>query len=188
MIEINRVVHRGEDTAKLWRMSPDASSNEAVCPGCGLAMPARPGLTMRSYYNTSPECWDLYSEVLGVEYGNAVVFGQVHQLTVDAYAVQHAGGPHPDKSVDVHLIGLHLVLERGLAAPTVPPILQRVVATNHFPHFELPATRASMTVFDVAMASDPTQHVELSRKWATEVWRTWSHVHEKVRRLADAVV
>ena len=52
------------------------------------------------------------------------VFGQVHQLTVDAYAVQHAGGAHPDKSVGVHLCGLHLVLVQENAPPSVPPLLQ----------------------------------------------------------------
>ena len=86
---------------------------DTICPGCGLTMPARTSATKRGYYNTSDECWDLYTEVLGSEYSNAVLFGQVHQLTVDAYATQHAGGPHPDKSVAVHLLGLYLAFERG---------------------------------------------------------------------------
>src|SRR5690242_9965062 len=79
---------------------------ETICPGCGLRMPARKTTTTSlGYYNVSDECWDLYTEVLGTEYSNAFLFGQVHQLTVDSYAVQHAGGPHPDKSVGVHLSG-----------------------------------------------------------------------------------
>ncbi len=52
------------------------------------------------------ECWQLYTEVLGDQFSNIVLFGQVHQLTVDAYAVQHSGGGHPDKSTAVHLSGL----------------------------------------------------------------------------------
>ena len=88
---------------------------ETICRGCGLKMPARTtSSTSRGYYNTSDECWDLYTEVLGTEYSNAVLFGQVHQLTVDAYAVQHAGGPHPDKSFAIHLYGLYLALEKGI--------------------------------------------------------------------------
>jgi Family of unknown function (DUF5946) len=74
---------------------------DSVSSGCGLSMPARHTTAARSHYNVSAECWDLYTEVLGTEYSNASLFGQIHQLTVDTYAVQHAGGPHPDKSVDV---------------------------------------------------------------------------------------
>ena len=59
-------------------------------------------MTNDSYYNASPECWAVYTEGLGAEYSHAVIFGQVHQWTVDTYAVQHAGGSHPDKSIDIH--------------------------------------------------------------------------------------
>ena len=99
-----------------------------ACPGCGLEMPLRETAVNSSYYNTSPECWTVYTEVLASEYSNALIFGRAHQLTVDTYAVQHAGGPHPDKSVDIHLCGLYLVLERGMSPPTVPPILQRIAS------------------------------------------------------------
>ncbi|HEX6719223.1 MAG TPA: DUF5946 family protein, partial [Pyrinomonadaceae bacterium] len=84
----------------------DYVMQETICPGCGLKMPAGKNTTFRSYYRTNAECWDLYTEVLGTEYSTAILFGQVHQLTVDTYAVQHAGEPHPDKSIDVHLFGL----------------------------------------------------------------------------------
>ena len=60
-----------------------------ICPGCGLEMP----LAYRVYecnFNSSPECWSVFEEVLAAEFQNAVLFGQVHQLTVDTYAVQHA--------------------------------------------------------------------------------------------------
>ena len=62
-----------------------------TCPGCGVEMP----LSEWSYdrkFNASAECWSLFEEVLAAEFQNAVLFGQVHQLTVDTYAVQHAGG------------------------------------------------------------------------------------------------
>ena len=78
---------------------------ESTCPGCGLRMPVSEGAAYDGYYNTSPECWSVYTEVLGAEYSNPVLFGQVHQLTVDTYAVQHPGGLHPDKSIAIHLAG-----------------------------------------------------------------------------------
>lgn len=81
-------------------------------------MPPQPGATRHSYYNCSPECWAVYSETLGTEYSHPIIFGQVHQLTVDTFAVQHAGGEHPDKSIGIHLAGLHLTLERGVKPPS----------------------------------------------------------------------
>ncbi len=99
-------------------------TTETTCPGCGLKMPRRDTASYDGYYNTTPECWEVYTEVLSAEFSNAVLFGQVHQLTVDAYAVQHAGGPHPDKSVGVHLAGLYLVLVRGIRPMNVPRLLQ----------------------------------------------------------------
>ena len=112
---------------------------DSFCPGCGLVMPKRESATSHGYYNASPECWLVYTEVLAAEYSNAVLFGQAHQLTVDTYAVQHAGGPHPDKSVDVHLCGLHLVLQQGWKPVTVPPILQRIAGViEAWPHYDPP--------------------------------------------------
>ena len=114
--------------------------NEVRCPGCGLVMPKREVATYHGYYNASPECWLVYTEVLAAEYSSAVLFGQVHQLTVDTYAVQHAGGAHPDKSVDVHLSGLHLILEQKQRPVAVAPMLQRLASVvDAWPHFAPPS-------------------------------------------------
>ena len=159
---------------------------EIVCPGCGLTMPPRKTNTSGSYYNTSIECWDLYTEVLATEYSNAVLFGQVHQLTVDTYAVQHAGGPHPDKSVAVHLCGLYLGLEKGIRSPYVPPLLQRLVpAIDVWPHYEPPAEKAVLTVFDVAICDSSEDHIRVVREWARSVWDCWSQYHTEVATLVS---
>jgi hypothetical protein len=102
-------------------------------------MPRNSRVPNTGYYNASDECWSLFTEVIGAEFSNAVLFGQVHQLTVDAYAVQHAGGPHPDKSVAVHLSGLYLALERGIPPTSIAPLLQQLATRIHdWPHFEPP--------------------------------------------------
>jgi hypothetical protein len=162
----------------------DMTERDSACPGCGLHMPARAGLTTHGYYNASPECWGVYTEVLGAEYSNAVLFGQVHQRTVDTYAVQHAGGVHPDKSVAVHLAGLYLVIERGVKPTDVPARFQQL-ATNvrEWPHFEPPVVEWPLTVFDVAMASTPVEHAELVRQWSAAVWKEWAFARETIARL-----
>src|ERR1044072_6846105 len=161
--------------------------HDTIGPGCGLRMPARKSTnTSRGYYNVSDECWDLYTEVLGNEYGNAFLFGQVHQLTVDSYAVQHAAPPHPDKSLDVHLFGLYLSLEKGIRSPYVPPLLQRLVAAIEvWPHYEPPADRAAITVFDVAFCDSTEDHIRVVKDWAHVVWASWSKYHAEVARFVS---
>jgi hypothetical protein len=158
-----------------------------TCPGCGVEMP----LSGRSYdrrFHASAECWSLFEEVLAAEFQNAVLFGQVHQLTVDTYAVQHAGGQHSDKSVCVHLVGLHLVLERGFAPVKVPPLLQRLASRASWPHLDPPDERASLTVCDVALSDSPQAHALRVREWAAQVWRLWSQHHDVARELAKDLV
>jgi hypothetical protein len=46
-------------------------------------MPTSETAVYDGYYNTTPECWSVYAEVLGEDFGNAVRFGKVHQLTVE---------------------------------------------------------------------------------------------------------
>lgn len=152
-----------------------------ACPGCGLQMPLRGSAVHHGYYNASPECWSVYTEVLANEYGNPLIFGRAHQLTVDTYAVQHAGGGHPDKSVGIHLCGLHLVLERRVVPTAVPPILQRIASdVERWPHFAPPPIAGGITVADIALAGSPNEHIEKVRGWAEMVWAAWSFHHRAV--------
>jgi len=158
-----------------------------TCPGCALEMP----LSGRRYdrkFHASAECWSVFEEVLAAEFQNAVLFGQVHQLTVDTYAVQHAGGQHPDKSVCIHLVGLYLMLERSVPPVEVPPRLQCLASRVSWPHLDPPEERASFTVCDVALADSPQTHALRVREWAAQVWRAWSRHHDVARDLARDVV
>ena len=157
--------------------------SDSVCPGCGLRMPERRQSSYDGYYHCSTECWDVYAEVLGAEFGDAVLFGQVHQLTVDAYAAQHAGGRHRDKSVAIHLAGLYLMLERGVRPTSVPPLFQELAAkVSVWPHFPPPEVDWSVTVCDVALAGSSEEHADRSREWAATVWRGWSEHHDEIAR------
>lgn len=141
----------------------------------------------RSYdrkFHASAECWSVFEEVLASEFQNAVLFGQVHQLTVDTYAVQHAGGRHPDKSVCIHLVGLHLALERGVTPAAVPRQLQRLACRATWPRLDPPEERASLTVRDVALAGSRHAHATRVRKWAAGVWQAWAPHHQVARELA----
>ena len=157
------------------------------CPGCGLEMPLSPRAYDRKFH-ASAECWSVFEEVLAAEFQDAVLFGQVHQLTVDTYAVQHAGGNHPDKSVCIHLVGLYLVLERSVAPVDVPRRLQRLAVRTSWPHLEPPEERGRLTVCDVALADSPQTKALRVRGWAAEVWKAWSAHHDVARELANDLV
>lgn len=163
------------------------SSSLHPCPGCGLALPPSDTAPYDGYYNTSAECWSVYSEVLAEEYSNAVLYGQVHQLTVDTYAVQHAGGGHPDKSVGIHLAGLYLMLEQDISPPEVPSFHSQLAqAVEAWPHFAPPDDPNDLpTVLEVGLADSMEEHAERSRAWAESIWAAWSAHHDAVSRLVD---
>jgi len=117
-----------------------------------------------------------------------VLFGQAHQLTVDAYAVHHAGGNHPDKSVCVHLTGLFLALEKGVRPAEVARKLQPLVVPRTWPHLPPPEERPGLTVHSVALADSKETHIVRVREWAAEVWRVWRPHHDVARDLARNLV
>jgi len=162
---------------------------DRICPGCGLLMPENKALTYDGYYTVSPECWSVYTEVLEAEYSNMILFGQIHQLTVDTYAVQHAGGIHKAKSVMVHLAGLYLVYEMGIKPSQVSKLHQRMAhKMKIYPEFTPPEETGKITVFDIAMASDQVEHADLVEKWSKQLWNVWSHVHQDIDFLVQKYI
>ena len=158
------------------------------CPGCGLEGPAS-GQVYDRKFNASAACWSVFEGVIAAEFQNRALFGRAHQLTVDTYAVQHAGGRHPDKSVCIHAVGLCLVLDRGVPPNDVPRRLQRLAGrTTDWPHFDVPAERASSTVRDVALAAGAVdEHVRRVREWASQVWTCWKPHHAAIRGVGDGL-
>lgn len=160
----------------------------SACPGCGLLFPASDGPT-HPYIGASPGCWALYGEVLVREYGE-YRYPDIHRLTVDTYAVQHPGTPSPRavQSVGGHLIGLHLVLEKGFSAQQATAALKRAVAqSKQFVWLAPPASPGAFTVADVALAQSLAEHVALVEQWARAVWTAWAMHHATVRHWAEAV-
>jgi len=165
----------------------EPAAGTRACPGCGLELPRIDRIYDRKFH-ASAECWATFEEVIAREFQDAVLFGQAHQLTVDAYAVQHAGGRHPDKSVCVHLTGLCLALEKGVAPAQVPRKLQPLVVPRSWPHLTPPEERASLTVLHVVAADSSKTHAVRAREWAAEVWRVWRPHHDAARELAQILL
>lgn len=155
------------------------------CIGCGAIVSRADGPTHR-YIGASPGCWALYGEVLAREYSDSR-YGQVHQLTVDTYAVQHPGTPSPQsiQSVTLHLVGLYLVFGRGHALDQVAPAIQRLTAhKGDFIWLEPPPSQGSLTVCHVHAAQRPDEHAARVRQWGESVWTAWAIHHGAARRYA----
>lgn len=157
------------------------------CVGCGAPVPDVSGPTHR-YLGASPGCWSAYGEVLEREYADYSRFAAVHRLTVDAYAAQHPGTSSPQAigSVGVHLVRLHLQLERGLphgrANAAMLDISSRL--KDDFVWLDPPSHPGDVTVLDVLAAREPDEHMGRVRGWAASVWEAWASHHETVRRWA----
>jgi uncharacterized protein DUF5946 len=157
------------------------------CIGCGALVPQVDGPTHR-YLESSPGCWHLYGEVLSREYSDPS-FRALQRLTVDSYAVQHPGRPSAQtiQSVCLHLVSLHLVLERGLAVAYATRVMGVLTgAKQRFVWLSPPASLGAVTVADVAGAATPFQHEHRVRAWAEAAWSAWAEHHATVRGWAPA--
>src|SRR5262245_33803894 len=98
------------------------------CPGCGAAVPDLPG-TPHPYLGAVTGCWEIFGEVLAREYVDYGYPRTTNRLTTDTYAVQHPGEPsrRSIQSVNGHLVGLHLVLERGLEGGVATRVMGAVL-------------------------------------------------------------
>ena len=162
------------------------------CIGCGALVPEIDGPTHR-YLGASPGCWAARGEVLEREYGD-YRYARTHQLSVDAYCVQHPGRASPQtiRSVAVHLIGLYLQLERGLPPGGISTARQRVATLAKqgervLMWLEPPASVGELTVLYVRDAKDSEEHAKRTQEWAESAWEAWSAHHETVRRWAGGV-
>ena len=173
-----------------------AMRGSTTCPGCGLQLPAG-GFPWDRRRNASPECWQVYGEVQGFALNHLELARDFHQLTVDAYAAQHAPrqatGEVPPISVAYALVGLHLALDCGVPGPQVRAAHRRMGKPDpSWPRLPTPERTGAMTVFDVAaagaMVDSVAGHAGAVRAWATAVWQAWAVQHARVAELAGRLL
>jgi hypothetical protein len=139
---------------------------------------------------SSPGCWAAYGEVLEREYSE-VTLATNHRLTVDAYAVQHPGRPSPQsiQSVCLHLVSLHLVLERAVDHSTATGILPQLAAHKETFHWlEPPDSLGELTVNQVLAATSAVEHRKAVVDWANSVWQAWATHHPVIRNWGSSVL
>lgn len=158
-----------------------------TCHGCGLELPAQESLPVPVGYEASPECWQLYGEVVAYAFGHPSLFGRWHQTCVDAFRAQHVDPNAPAISVAFALNGLYLAVEQGLSGHQIREAHGYLASTvTSWPRFTLPESVGDTTVLDVALASSPEEHALLVQQWGRSVWAAWSDVHAELQAMTDA--
>ncbi len=156
-----------------------------ICPDCKVVLPAVDG-ERHPYLGGSAACWALYGRLLAKEYGDPA-YMRAHRMTVDAYAAQHPGLPEPRtiQSIHVHLVGLHLTLERGLNADFARKVIARVTRQkDRLLWLTPPASLGDLTIADVMLAVTADDHHAAVSRWARVVWEAWRPHHDEVIALA----
>lgn len=161
--------------------------SQETCPGCGLTLPSDGGGS-HAYIGASPSCWSLYGDLLAREFGDPA-FMRAHRLTVDAYCAQHPGIPERRsiQSINVHLVGLHLSLDRGLESDFVRRVIAVVAGklASNLVWFDPPEVFSRATLRDVLAARNAEEHGDLVTFWAKSVWGSWHAAHGRVAKPAD---
>lgn len=161
--------------------------SQETCPGCGLMLHPCGG-EPHAYIGASPSCWNLYGDLLAREFGDPA-FMRMHQLTVDTYCAQHPGVPgrRAIQSINVHLVGLHLSLDRDLEGAFVRRVIAVVAdrLASRLVWFDPPEASGRSTLRDVLTARSAEEHRELVTDWAKSVWDSWRPAHGAVAKLTD---
>jgi Family of unknown function (DUF5946) len=156
-----------------------------TCPGCGLVLLAGQG-SRHPYFGATASCYHIFLEILAREYGDPAYMA-MHRVTVDAYAAQHPGepGPRSIQSVNVHLVGLYLVLERRLQPTFVQSVIGSLTRRKNALHWLAPPARlGQVTVVDVLSVKSPINYAHAVRAWGLSVWAAWKPHHETIVALA----
>lgn len=157
------------------------------CPGC-RALVADTDVPAHRYIGASAGCWAAYGKLSEKEAGD-FRYMRFHQMTVDVYCAQHPGTPSPQaiRSVAVHLVGLHLQLEREPSTEDLYAARKRIASLSKQGNLDLvwlepPVSLGEVTVLHMLDPEDPEEYGECAGQWAEAVWEAWSDHHETVRR------
>lgn len=158
-----------------------------VCPGCGVERPFG-GQLPESRHNSSAECWALFGELSAytLAHGRAQF---IHQHAVDAWQLQHALISKSNIGIAFSLIGLYLALEKSYTGRQVQLAHMQLGKTKRdWGDFEIPSTRAALTVIDVLNVEPGPGRDTRLMEWARSVWLNWTHAHGWTRETCSRLL
>lgn len=145
-------------------------------PGCQAVLPVQ-NLPTNPRYHASSECWASFGELsaYNIEHAEPTF---LHQLAVDAYGAQHAGGQSRPITTTFSLIGMYLVHEKGFTGRQVQ-LAHMQLAKHKFSWitFDPPNQTGTLTVVDVLQAEAGAARDQQIREWSASVWESWLAFH-----------
>jgi hypothetical protein len=154
----------------------------STCAGCGLVT-LDPGGPAPAEHIASAACFAAYGQVLARSYTDPA-YRRVHQMVVDAYAAQHAGGTtrRQVQTVALCLMTLCLFVEDDVEIAEGPALHKAMVARRpDFTWLAPPPRPGLLTIAEVLTAEGPAEHCRLVREWGGQVWQAWSQHHATIR-------
>jgi hypothetical protein len=99
----------------------------------------------------------------------------IHQLVVDAFAVQRADERTPPIRLTFALVGLYLAVEKHFTGRQVQRVHMLLARRRQdWPTFILPRERGAMTVLDVLSANEGPERDGAIRAWCASVWAAFA--------------
>jgi len=159
--------------------------NVVECPGCGLMLPSK-NSAQHSRYHASGECHELFNQFMAC---TRTLYDKdfIHQIAVDTYGAQHAGGATKSITSAFGLIGLCLALEHNYTGREVQKVHMKIPKQN-WEKLELSGISGNFTVSEVLKAESGQELKILIYKWASSVWQSWSHHHKKIREITSEIL
>jgi hypothetical protein len=160
-----------------------------TCPDCNCKL-APVTSSKHPYLGGSASCWSLFNLILAREYSSPALMKSVHRLTVDAYAAQHPGRPERRtiQSVWVHLAGLHLTLERGLAPEFALQVIGLLTKRTDALVWLEPSPFLGPVTVQNMIHIPAAEHEEAVRRWARSVWDAWAAHHTAIHTICSEVL
>ncbi len=156
------------------------------CFSCKGIYPDIDGPTHR-YMESSPGCWQMYSEILSREYSDQS-YWKSHRLTVDSYAVQHPGTESNQsiQSVAVHLMSLYFIIEEGKSHEAARKLMGKATKLK-FQWLEPPKCLGEISAKNVWLTENANQHNKTVELWANSAWNAWKKYHTIIREWSKRI-
>ena len=150
-------------------MSEADRDPRAPCPSCGAALGGREG------------CQAAFDALTAAAWSSPA-HGAVHNLVVDAYAMQHPEEyGRSAKSYAAHLCGLCCSIEHPGDSQLYWSIARWLDGAREVVKPQLLRSRGDRTIADVATICDDAGFVDAVRAWARRVWDAYASQQPQAR-------
>jgi len=157
-----------------------------TCPGCGAEFESS-NTTLEKDFNALTICRNVMYQISYFTLSLQDTYF-LHQLAVDAYAVQHASDRTKPILLTFGLVGLYLVWEKNYTGRQVQKVHMELAKTKKvWPEFAFPVSKTWLTVQDVVSVQDG-EKLEMIKTWNNSVWSIWKeNAVEKVEVLLQRI-